>query len=71
MPRQRLKRLPTKKPGFFFSYLHSVAVNRQLGADGFDWDTEWAEGESRESVMVFIADDLPEAKIREGFARLM
>ena len=37
---------------------------------GFDWDTEWAEGESRESVMVFIADDLPEAKIREGFARL-
>ena len=37
---------------------------------GFDWDTEWAEGEPRESVMVFIADDLPEAKIREGFARL-
>ena len=37
---------------------------------GFDWDTEWAEGEARESVMVFIADDLPEAKIREGFARL-
>ncbi len=27
-------------------------------------------GEYRESVMVFIADDLPEAKIREGFARL-
>ena len=37
---------------------------------GFDWDTEWGEGETRESVMVFIADDLPEAKIREGFARL-
>ncbi|MNP31076.1 putative GTP-binding protein YjiA [compost metagenome] len=37
---------------------------------GFDWDTEWAEGETRESVMVFIADDLPEAKIREGFERL-
>ena len=37
---------------------------------GFDWDTEWAEGEPRESVMVFIADDLPETKIREGFARL-
>ena len=37
---------------------------------GFDWDSEWAEGEARESVMVFIADDLPEAKIREGFARL-
>lgn len=37
---------------------------------GFDWDTEWAEGEARESAMVFIADDLPEAKIREGFAQL-
>ena len=37
---------------------------------GFDWDTDWAEGEPRESVMVFIADDLPETKIREGFARL-
>ncbi|MFP3516891.1 GTPase [Pseudomonas sp. SIMBA_077] len=37
---------------------------------GFDWDSEWAEGEARESVMVFIADDLPEAKIREGFAQL-
>ncbi|MDD0976103.1 GTPase [Pseudomonas fontis] len=37
---------------------------------GFDWDTEWAEGEARESVMVFIADELPEAKIRAGFAAL-
>ncbi|MEZ2876739.1 GTPase [Pseudomonas lundensis] len=37
---------------------------------GFDWDTEWAEGEVRDSVMVFIADDLPEEKIRQGFARL-
>ena len=37
---------------------------------GFDWDTEWSDGEARESVMVFIADDLPEAKIREGFAQL-
>ena len=37
---------------------------------GFDWDTEWAEGELRESVMVFIADELPEATIREGFTRL-
>ncbi|MBM3107388.1 GTPase [Pseudomonas sp. V1] len=37
---------------------------------GFDWDTEWAEGEARESVMVFIADDLPEATIREGFEAL-
>ena len=37
---------------------------------GFDWDTEWRADEARESVMVFIADDLPEAKIREGFAQL-
>ncbi len=37
---------------------------------GFDWDIEWAEGEVRESVMVFIADDLPEAKIRNGFNAL-
>ncbi|ROL80623.1 GTP-binding protein [Pseudomonas protegens] len=38
---------------------------------GFDWDTEWAEGEVRESVMVFIADDLPEEKIRQGFERML
>ncbi len=37
---------------------------------GFDWDTEWAEGEARDSVIVFIADDLPEEKIRAGFARV-
>jgi G3E family GTPase len=37
---------------------------------GFDWDTDWAEGEKRESVIVFIADDLPEEKIRAGFARV-
>jgi len=37
---------------------------------GFDWDTEWAEGEARESVMVFIADELPEEKIRAGFEAL-
>lgn len=38
---------------------------------GFDWDTPWAEGEARESVIVFIADDLPEEKIREGFSRVV
>ncbi|MCE4056698.1 GTPase [Pseudomonas sp. Au-Pse12] len=38
---------------------------------GFDWDSEWAEGEARESVMVFIADDLPEAKIRQGFEKML
>ncbi|WP_345945742.1 GTPase [Pseudomonas sp. dw_358] len=37
---------------------------------GFDWDTPWAEGELRESVMVFIADELPETKIRAGFEAL-
>ncbi|MCO8163948.1 GTPase [Pseudomonas sp. 21LCFQ010] len=38
---------------------------------GFDWDTEWAEDEARESVIVFIADELPEEKIRAGFAELV
>ena len=38
---------------------------------GFDWDSEWTEGEVRESVMVFIADDLPEEKIRQGFERML
>src|SRR3546814_9960158 len=33
----------------------------------FDWDTEWAPDEARESVIVFIADELPEEKIRAGF----
>ena len=37
---------------------------------GCDWDTEWAEDEKRESVIVFIADELPEEKIRAGFARV-
>lgn len=37
---------------------------------GFDWDAEWAEGEARESVMVFIGDELPEEKIRTGFEAL-
>lgn len=37
---------------------------------GFDWDTEWGDNEKRESVMVFIADELPEQSIREGFERL-
>jgi len=37
---------------------------------GFDWDTEWAMDEARESVIVFIADDLPEEKIRAGFERM-
>ncbi|MDH4872204.1 GTPase [Pseudomonas sp. BN515] len=34
---------------------------------GFDWDMEWQDGEVRESVMVFIGDQLPEEKIRAGF----
>jgi G3E family GTPase len=35
---------------------------------GFDFDSEWAEGEVRESVIVFIGDNLPEEQIRQGFA---
>lgn len=34
---------------------------------GFDWDTEWQDDEPRESVMVFIGDQLPEDTIRAGF----
>ncbi|WP_028696192.1 GTPase [Pseudomonas cremoricolorata] len=37
---------------------------------GFDWDSEWKADESRESVLVFIGDELPEEKIRAGFAAL-
>lgn len=37
---------------------------------GFDWDAEWQDGETRESVMVFIADELPEEEIRTGFEAL-
>lgn len=35
---------------------------------GFDYDTEWGADEARESLMVFIGDNLPEAEIRAGFA---
>jgi len=37
---------------------------------GFDWDAEWGEGEARDSVLVFIGDNLPEEEIRAGFAAL-
>lgn len=35
-----------------------------------DWDREWRDDESRESVLVFIGIDLPEQKIREKFSEL-
>ncbi|WP_437882587.1 GTPase [Pseudomonas sp. LRF_L74] len=37
---------------------------------GFDWDAEWRDDETRESVLVFIGDNLPEERIRAGFAAL-
>lgn len=37
---------------------------------GFDYDSEWAVGEVRESVIVFVGDNLPEDEIRAGFAEL-
>ncbi len=37
----------------------------------FDWDSEWAAHEARESVLVFIGDDLPEDEIRQGFAEAL
>lgn len=38
---------------------------------GFDWDSEWRDDEARESVIVFIGDNLPEDSIREGFERIV
>jgi len=35
---------------------------------GFDWDREWSADDARESVIVFIGDQLPEEEIRAGFA---
>jgi len=35
-----------------------------------DWDRPWATDERRESVMVFIGSELPEAEIRRAFAGL-
>jgi G3E family GTPase len=37
----------------------------------FDWDSEWLADETRESVLVFIGDDLPEDEIRQGFAEAL
>ncbi|MWV11803.1 GTPase [Pseudomonas sp. R-28-1W-6] len=37
---------------------------------GFDFDSPWPVGETRESVIVFIGDNLPEDDIRAGFAAL-
>jgi G3E family GTPase len=38
---------------------------------GFDWDREWGEDDVRESVIVFIGDQLPEEQIRAGFAEVV
>ncbi|SEI38438.1 GTPase, G3E family [Azotobacter beijerinckii] len=37
---------------------------------GFDWAEEWGADEARESVLVFIGDNLPEEEIRTGFAEV-
>jgi G3E family GTPase len=37
---------------------------------GFDWDEPWGGGEARQSVLVFIGDNLPEDEIRAGFAEV-
>ncbi|TWH64646.1 G3E family GTPase [Azomonas agilis] len=34
----------------------------------FDWDREWQPEDQRESVLVFIGDNLPEEEIRAGIA---
>ena len=38
---------------------------------GFDFDSEWGTDEKRESVIVFIGDNLPEAEIRQGFIKIV
>ena len=56
--------------------LHIAGESRRLVFQGvlrlygFDWDTEWTADEPRESVIVFIGDNLPEEEIRAGFAAL-
>ncbi|PLP95347.1 GTPase [Pseudomonas sp. FFUP_PS_473] len=37
---------------------------------GFDWDRAWEQDQTRESVVVFIGDDLPEEQIRSAFEQL-
>ncbi len=37
---------------------------------GFDWDRAWEQDQARESVVVFIGDDLPEEQIRSAFEQL-
>jgi G3E family GTPase len=37
---------------------------------GFDFDSEWGANEVRESVLVFIGDNLPQEAIRQGFAEV-
>lgn len=37
---------------------------------GFDYDSAWGVDEVRESVLVLIGDNLPEAQIRAGFAEV-
>ncbi|MBD1554998.1 GTPase [Pseudomonas typographi] len=37
---------------------------------GFDWGRAWDDDEPRESVLVFIADNLPEQAIRDAFEAL-
>jgi G3E family GTPase len=37
---------------------------------GFDWDTPWGD-DARESVIVFIGDNLPEEQIRQGFEAIV
>ncbi|MCU1718196.1 GTPase [Pseudomonas sp. 5P_3.1_Bac2] len=41
-----------------------------LGLYAFDWDAPWGADEPRQSVLVFIGDQLPEDEIRAGFAQL-
>lgn len=47
-----------------------LAFQGVLRLYGFDWAGQWEARTPRESIIVFIGDGLPEAAIREGFAKV-
>jgi len=46
-----------------------VVLQGALKLYGLDWESKWRADEARESVVVFIGDNLPEEEIRVGFAK--
>lgn len=50
---------------------HRLVFQGVIRLYSFDWGSEWAADETRESVLVFIGDDLPEDEIRQGFTEAL